>query len=369
MEPPLISVVMVVCNADHFLCASIESILCQTLTEFEFIIVDFGSTDSSNSIISSYAAKDGRIKFHEIAPCGLAEARNAACCLARGEYIAMMDADDVANPKRLAWEFTFLEEHPKVGLVGGATEWINASGKSLRIERFPTKDHEIRAAFAVHCPFCQPTVVVRREAFLLVGGYRTLFVQAEDYDLWMRIAEHFEVANLEEVVLKYRIHAYQLTLRKHMQQCLYCLAARLSASSRKSGQPDPLNTIAEITPAILAGAGISEAAQQVMAADKYLFWIRTMCQAGEYSTALQAANQVLRSSEWKQIERWQIADLYLAIAQIYWRDKKHFRCLLAAGRAVATRPKILGRPLRPLFEKDGIEAYRENIKMNDDQRS
>src|ERR1700733_9393562 len=91
---PIVSVAMVVCNVERFLVEAIESILGQTFREFEFIIVDFGSTDQTKGIVSSYAAKDPRIKLHEIPHCGLAEARNVSCFLARGQYIAIQDADD-----------------------------------------------------------------------------------------------------------------------------------------------------------------------------------------------------------------------------------------------------------------------------------
>src|SRR5580704_9505554 len=100
MNEPVVSVVMVVCNVDRFLAEAVESILAQTFREFEFVIVDFGSSDKSKEIVSKYAAKDERIKQHEIAHCGLAEARNAGCFLARGKYIAVMDADDMALPER-----------------------------------------------------------------------------------------------------------------------------------------------------------------------------------------------------------------------------------------------------------------------------
>jgi glycosyltransferase involved in cell wall biosynthesis len=349
MSKPLVSVAMVVCNVDRFLGESIESILHQTFTDFEFIIVDFGSTDKSKAIISSYAAKDSRIKFHEVPHCCLAEARNVACSLAQGRYIAVMDADDVSLPNRLKWEVDFMETHLQVGLVGGATEWIDGTGRSLGIHDFPTEDHEIRSALTVRCPFCQPTVLIRREAFVLVGGYRTVYAQAEDYDLWLRIAERFEVANLKQVVLKYRIHPYQMTLRKRTQQTLCFLAAQASASSRRNGNPDTVNSIEEITPAVLAGLGVSEATQQITAATGYLFWIRTMYAAGEYSSALKAAVDALQSPDWEYAERWQIANMRLMAARLYWKQRRFAKGFLAAVHAFMTRPIMLGRPLKPLM--------------------
>lgn len=361
MQNPAISVVMVVRNADRFLAEAIESILHQTFREFEFVIVDCGSTDNSRSIISSYAAQDSQIKFHTIPNCALAEARNAGCRLAQGRYIAMMDGDDVSAAQRLEWEFAFMEEHPEVGMVGGATDWIDATGRSLRIDRLPTQDHEIRAALENRCPFCQSTVLMRREAFVQAGGYRAVFAQAEDYDLWLRIAEHFQCANLPQVILKYRIHPHQISIRRRTQQTLCVLAAQASASSRKKGIADPLASAKEITPALLAGLGVSEAGQQIAAATEYLCWIYTMYAAGEYAVALKAAVDVLQSPDWQHMQRWQLADLQLIAARLYWKQGKWASSLRMASHAVVTRPLLLGRPVKLLLSRLQSRTLPEQI--------
>ena len=355
MKSPRISVVMVTCNVERFLVEAIESILGQTFTDFEFIIVDFGSTDKTKTIVSSYAAKDSRVRLHELPSCGLAEARNAGCSLARGQYIAIMDADDISVPDRLQLELAFMEEHPEVGLLGGVTECIDATGASLAIRShdFPAEDGEIRSALVDRCPFCQPTVLIRKEAFVLVGGYRPLFVQAEDYDLWLRISEHFRCANLKESVLKYRIHPSQVSMRRRSEQTLCVLAAQASAAARKNGAPDALNSFPKITPAALATLGISEATQERMVVSDCSNWIRNMCLAGENSVALDAAIEIVET-QWAYVERWQIADLYLTIAALYWRQKKFVRCFCAAVRGVAKRPRVAGRPLKPLLERLGL---------------
>jgi glycosyltransferase involved in cell wall biosynthesis len=235
MNTPTVSVVMVVCNVDRFLAESIKSILGQSLREFEFIIVDFGSTDKSRAIISEYEAKDDRIKFQTVPHCGLAEARNASCSFARGRYVAIMDADDVSAPQRLAWQVEFLEQYPEVSVLGGAAEWIDKNGRALATFGNPIWDREIRAALLEFCPLWQPSVLMRREAFVDVGGYRPPFAPAEDYDLWLRMSEHFQLGNLKQVVLKYRIHPHQVSIRKQKQQTLGRLAALASASLRKMG--------------------------------------------------------------------------------------------------------------------------------------
>lgn len=351
MNKPLVSVVMVVCNVERFLAESIESILGQTFRDFEFVIVDFGSTDKSRAIVSSYAAKDARISLQEIPHCGLAEARNAGCFIAQGRYIAIMDADDVSLPDRLMWEVEFMEKHSEVGVLGGAKEWIDATGRRLFINGDPTEDHEIRSALAVRSPFCQPTVLIRSEAFSLVGGYRGAFAPAEDYDLWLRIAEHFQCANLPQVVLKYRVHPYQVSFRKRRQQTLSVLAAQVSTTARKSGNPDPLQGVQEITPELLTGLGVSEARRQTALASDCRDWVRNMCLAGEYMVALQAALEILRSSDVEFAERRQIADLWLVTAWLYWKQKGFLNSLLAVAHALRTRPVLVVRPLKQLLHR------------------
>src|ERR1700722_2362055 len=274
MNPPEVSVTMAVRNVDRFLADSIESILDQTLSDFEFIIVDFGSTDNSKEIVHSYSARDKRIRHFEIPNLQLVEARNAAFERSTGRFIAVMDADDVCLPHRLQREVTFLEEHPKVGIVGAATEWIDAAGAALGIHKVPCEDGEIRRAFVTHCPFWHPTVLARREALEAVGGYRSAFVYAHDYDMEIRVAEKFECANLEEVLVLYRVHPQQVTFRKQALQSICKIAARRSALARRLSQPDPLQGVREITPSLLSALGISEREQRIAIVTDCLIWLR-----------------------------------------------------------------------------------------------
>ena len=345
MSGPLVSVVMAVRNVERFLAEAIESILSQTYSNFEFVITDFGSTDNSKSIISRYAANDTRIRFHEIPACTLPVARNAGCSLARGEYIAVMDADDVCLPDRLASEVEFLKRHPEVAFLGGAVQWIDAAGSPLEVHSHPTDFREIKSELATHCTFWHPTVLMRKQAFASVGGYRGAFVYAHDYDLALRVAEKDECANLPNVVLKYRIHSSQVTLKKQRQQTLCKLAAQASATSRKRNNLDPLDAVTEITPAVLEQLGVDSAAQENALASDCWLWARNMKAAHEYAAALDSARLMLSSNP-VHVDRWLIADLQLLVAQLYWKQRKFVRSILAASRAVVTRPLILGRPFR-----------------------
>jgi len=363
MSEPLVSVVMVVCNVERFLAEAIESVLGQTFHAFEFIIVDFGSTDKSQGIASSYAAKDARIRLHQIPHCGLAEARNAGCFLARGRYIAIQDADDISLPDRLLWQTDFMEKHAGVGLLGGGGVVIEKEGQRLFAANgeaffgpdYPSGDKEIRQAMVSGCPFWQPTVLMRRSIFAAVGGYRPPFAPAEDYDLWVRISEHCDVANLAAVVSKYRIHSNQVSVRKQKQQTLGTLAARASAASRKDGHADPFDSVQAITPDVLVGLGVSEATQQSALALKYSDWIRAMCGVREWSVALDTAIEMLRSSDWKCLEPRAIADMRLTAAGLYWKNNRFLNGILTAAHAVITRPVVVGRPLRPLLRRFGVK--------------
>jgi len=139
-------------------------------------------------------------------------------------------------------------------------------------------------------------------------------------------------------------------MRKRIQQTFGVLAAKASALSRRNGHPDPLNAEQEITPEVLASLGVTEARQQNELASDRRQWVQHMCMAGEYSIALTAALETLQSNL-EHVERWQIADLHLTVARLYWRQRRFVMSLLAAGHAVVTRPLVAGRPLKPLLQR------------------
>jgi glycosyltransferase involved in cell wall biosynthesis len=336
---PVVSVVMVICNVERFLREAIESILGQTYRDFEFIILDFGSNDNSKAIAAGYAATDDRITFHQIPHCDVARARNTGCSLAQGRYIAVMDADDVSLPNRLSLEVDFMEKHPEIGLLGGAAEWIDARGRSLWSFNVPLEDQEIKTALRTHYPFSHTSLLVRTEAFAHVGGYRSAFTSAEDYDLALRISDRFQCANLPQIVVKYRIHPNQLSLTKRKQQTLCKLAAQASASSRRSTRKDPLNAAGEITPALLAANGVSEAKQKAEISAEYQCWIGVMSKAGEYRAALKSSAQACWTDR-NRDARWQIADFHFSAATFNWEKKRLFRAFLAASNAMIFCPGI-----------------------------
>ena len=350
MKEPLVSVVMVTCNVERFLSEAIESVLSQSFRDFEFVIVDFGSVDKSKDIISSYASKDSRISLSEIPKCGLAAARNAACFLAKGRYIAIQDADDISLPDRLMAEVDFMEKHPEVGLVGSAIQRIAPDGKYLAtVNDYPTEDQDIRLKLKEWNTFWQPTVLMLREAFLRVGGYCEVLPPSEDYDLWLRISEHYKCANLKQILVNYRLHPYQASVRQRKEQIMSALAARAAARLRQQGKPDPLISATEITPALLSGMGVSEIEQDNAIAEGFLSVIENLYRAGGYDTVPEIAAEMFTLCDSEGVDRRYISNAHVLSAKSYWKQRRVFPSILSLSRAVLARPRLVGRPLKPLL--------------------
>lgn len=338
---------MGVYNGDRFLSQAVDSILEQSYRDLEFIIINDGSTDLSASILDSYSRADPRVRVYHQKNRGLIETLNCGCKLSRGKYIARMDADDIAVRDRLMWQLEFMEMHPDVGVLGGAVEFINETNEALRIARYPLRDREIQRSLLDSNVLWHPSIFLRKTVFDAVGGYRKV-VDAEDYDMWLRIADRFQLANLYAVVLKYRIHPGQVSVGRCKTQAFGATAAQAAARIRRNGGSDPLDLAGEITPTLLAELGVSEAIQQTALARGYLSCFRNMCQAGEYDPAWKML-ELLRSPEVEHAEKWVIADAHLWAARLYFSQKEFGRSVFSIGRALAIRPALLARPLKLLL--------------------
>ena len=216
---PAVSVLMPVYNAERYLAEAVGSILAQTFADFEFLIVDDGSTDGSLAILRRFEASDPRVRLVSRPNTGYVTALNEMLGMARGELLARMDADDVALPHRFARQVEFLRDHPEVDALGGAQEQIDARGRFLYIHRDPVGHEEIQEqALIGRCPLNHPSVMMRRHAVLDLGGYRTEMMPSEDLDLWLRMGERGRLANLPEVVTRYRIHDGSISVSQQARQ-------------------------------------------------------------------------------------------------------------------------------------------------------
>jgi glycosyltransferase involved in cell wall biosynthesis len=210
---PLVSCVLPVFNGALYLEEAIHSVLGQTFRDFELIIIDDGSTDTTAEIIAQAAKIDHRVISLRQANAGIVSALNNGLRCATGKYVARMDADDISLPQRFAFQVSYLDSHPDCVLVGGLAEGFSSGGSEGvssggRHQQTDLKCFPPKIAVSLH-----PLIMVRREAIEQLGGYRNLFPHAEDYDLFLRLAALGSIENPDKVVLRYRRHADAISLR------------------------------------------------------------------------------------------------------------------------------------------------------------
>jgi glycosyltransferase involved in cell wall biosynthesis len=208
---PRVSVVMPAHNAARFLCVAIDSILAQADADLELVIVDDGSTDATAGLAVGYARRDRRVQFLAQPWQGTAVALNRGIAAAAGEYIARMDADDVALPTRFGRQCAFLDANPAVSVVGSFVELIDAAGRVGRTRVYPTNSSDIVRGFLSKNPLCHPSVMMRRSAVVAAGGYDPRYRSAQDLQLWLRMSAVHTFANIPAVLLQYREHPGQVT--------------------------------------------------------------------------------------------------------------------------------------------------------------
>jgi glycosyltransferase involved in cell wall biosynthesis len=201
---PKVSVVMPAYNAAAYLDEAIRSILNQTFRDFEFIIVNDGSWDDTNSILDKYQKLDSRIRVYHQENQGMISALNRGCRLARSQYIARMDADDISFTNRLERQVEYIEKHPHIGILGS---WIciEKNGSVARSWRPPTSPKILKWTLFFGVCVAHPSVLMRRQLIEHLNFYRAEATHAEDVDLWLRASSITEFGNVPEVLLKYRV--------------------------------------------------------------------------------------------------------------------------------------------------------------------
>ena len=262
MKTPAVSVVMAVFNGMPWLTETLASLRGQTFTDFEVVLIDDGSTDDTAETLRTAADADVRFRVITQANQGLVASLNRGIAEARGTLIARLDSDDLAMPDRLAMQVDFMRRHPGVAVVGSAIRIIDAEGVAHRRQAYPCAPEEVRSALLCGCALAHPAVMMRREVVQAVGGYRESFRHAEDYDLWLRLAEKHELANLPQELLRYRQHGSSVSFRHRQQQALATYVARYFAQERRAGRAEPSIAHDRPLPAdILSQLGLSASAR------------------------------------------------------------------------------------------------------------
>jgi len=237
--PPAVSVVMAVFNGDRYLPETLASLRAQTFADFEIIVVDDGSTDDTARILADFAGQDGRCRIITQTNQGQVAARNLGAAQAAAPLLAWLDADDVAEPERLAKQTDYLRVHPEIAALGSALRIIDATSTELSVQPYPVGSVAVANRMLEESALAHSAVMMRREVFLKIGGYRSAFLHAEDYDLWLRLLDRYAADNLPEPLVRYRQHADSLSFRSRRQQSLAAFAARYAARARRAGKPDP----------------------------------------------------------------------------------------------------------------------------------
>jgi glycosyltransferase involved in cell wall biosynthesis len=203
-ETQLVTVATVAYNAEAYLEESVRSIQAQTYQHYEHVIVDDASTDNTLELARTLAADDPRVRVEPNARnLGIAGARNRAVALARGDFLAWQDADDVSLPHRLEREVDVLAAEANIGIVGGHLEFFDESGP-LGVRRYPTDDAELRRMLFRFVSVAQPAAMLRLSVVRRCGAYDPRYPPAEDLDMLFRIAAISQLANVDDVVLRYR---------------------------------------------------------------------------------------------------------------------------------------------------------------------
>jgi glycosyltransferase involved in cell wall biosynthesis len=244
MAHPVISVITTCYNSGVFLSEAIESILSQTFKDFEHILIDDGSTDNTLDIIKTYARRDQRIVFSaQKFNTGSAATRNIGIQMAKGEWIAILDSDDIALPMRLERQISYVKMNPHLVLLGSGYIEIDASGEFIKEHYYPPNHQKLVArldrglAFPPHS-----SCLYRTEAVKLIRGFNQRFFRAQDYDLWLRLRGTGPIACLHDILVKVRRRDSSLSHADHGEKLTIDATAALTCYLlRKKGFPDPSN--------------------------------------------------------------------------------------------------------------------------------
>jgi GT2 family glycosyltransferase len=220
-------------NGERYVREAMESILAQTYRDFEFLVVDDGSTDSTLQILEDMARQDPRVVLiKNETNLGLTRSVKLALQRAQVRIIARMDADDIALPSRFQKQINFFNQYPNTDVVGTAYEWIDDSGTILGRRDVPMTHTKIHRALIRTNPFLHASVMMKKSVLDHVHGYNETYKKAQDYDLWLRLSRTSHFANLAEVLMQKRMTKTMISFQSERTQIRFAIRARLDALAR-----------------------------------------------------------------------------------------------------------------------------------------
>ncbi len=241
MTQPRISCLIPIYNGEAFLEAALDSLITQTFQDFEIIAVDDGSTDKTAAILARYAESEPRLRILSKPNGGIVSALNHGLAACRGAFVARMDCDDLAVPERFSIQLEAFANRADAVAIGGLIQHIDDVGA---VHGVPSSPSRVEATDLSSFPPVVANVqhsagMFRRDAMEAIGGYRSTFPHAEDYDLYLRLAQHGRFFNPDKLVLYYRVHSSSLSMRNLERQETSAVLAEISAYARRAGLPDP----------------------------------------------------------------------------------------------------------------------------------
>jgi glycosyltransferase involved in cell wall biosynthesis len=301
---PRVSILMAVHNSRRTLEACLRSMVGQSYPDFEFIIVDDGSTDGGGRVLERWAGRDARIRLLPRPNRGLTVSLNEALACARGEYLARMDADDVSLPRRLELQVRYLDEHPECVAVGGEVLLVDPGGWPIGL-RGHAPDHETIDRELLRGnggAMTHPAILMRADVVRAAGGYREIFDVGQDLDLFLRLAEAGRLANLPEVVLRWRQSVGSVNQTK-ANRWVDIKRLALADAARRRGLDLDVDAIVAASPAPTATPRLE--------------WGQYALRSGHSWTALKwAAGSLLREKDRRQARQL----LREAWSSLYWHD-------------------------------------------------
>jgi glycosyltransferase involved in cell wall biosynthesis len=248
---PAISVLMAVQHAGRFLEPALRSLANQTFQDYELIIVDNNSRDGADRVMAEWAAKDERIRCYQMDVLGAAKCINFAASVARAPLLARLDGTDVLLPDRLRTQYARMQREPHLGLLGARVDLIDVNNNVIGRRELPLTDQELRAFLRQGNPFVQSVVMMRRSAFDAVGGYRISLRTSNDFDLWCRMTEVTQMANMEQVLARFRVIEGHIPPSRPIRMALTDSCIVAAARARDQGEPEPfINGTADLRAAL-----------------------------------------------------------------------------------------------------------------------
>ena len=315
---------MGVLDGERYLRAAVESVLTQSFPDFEFVIVDDASADTTRQILDSFA--DDRIQIvtnqHNL---GLTRSLNVGLAAARGAYVARMDADDVTLPGRFEQQVAFLDANPERAMVASFVEHIDADGASLGVVRSPVEQGEIVRSLRQGNCFAHGTVMFRRDRAEALGGYDEEMEHSQDYDLWLQMLDEHRLACLPEVLYRWREHPLSISSRRGREQERFARLARRKSRVRRAKR-----VVARVECGEL---GVREAARGIgdFACEQAS---RPMAEAPREAVSSRVRSRLRKSSAW---QRW------ILRPRVEAQASRALEALSTAGRnVVATRDFLTG---------------------------